>query len=178
MVCLLFCFALNEAIMEAFPKVLPCLIGRNYEGLWAQFGLQSGQAKPPRPESMCLLQKTTLVLPDWKNPDLGLNCSSQTFWVCNLGQVMKLPKPRFHRKDNIISADQTLSAKIPGISIPKRTNPYPFQDRRGSIQLPILDGVLCDTISRSHDHRKALALSCLLDPVKNSAIVRLCSSLL
>lgn len=58
-VCLLFCFALNETIMEAFPKVLLCLIGCC---LCIKFWLYSGQTKSSRLESMCLLQGTTLAL--------------------------------------------------------------------------------------------------------------------
>ena len=72
-----------------------------------------------------------------------------------------------------------LISKIPGISTPMRTNPCPFQDGRGSIELLILDGVLFDTTSRSHGHGNALAPSCLLDSVKNSTIIKAqCSSLL
>lgn len=46
-VCFLFCFALNERIKEAFPKIFPYLIWSIYEGLRVSFGCLVAKLSPP-----------------------------------------------------------------------------------------------------------------------------------
>lgn len=61
-VCLLFCFALNEVIMEALPKCSHVSYGAFVRGLGFGFGCLVAKLSPPKPTSMYLMQKDALGL--------------------------------------------------------------------------------------------------------------------